>query len=312
METVIILIISLAVLGLLFLLFGGLAGFIFACGKRKNNFDPTKMSEENPGRIYYNECEKSSKALLKNPSENVVITAQDGAKITARLFPQGNNDKFIILMHGYRSDWVRDFGSIAGFWYDSGYSLLIINDRAHEYSGGRYICYGVKERYDLRDFAIYLSEKFPGCKILLHGISMGGATVMMSADTGLPPEVVGIIDDCGYTTPYEIIADVSKKNMHLPAVFTASASLWARLLAHISLKGASAVESSKNSPIPKLIIHGEKDDFVPYQMGVRVYQAASGDKKFLSVPDAAHALSFYTAPDMVKSALTDFAVKTMV
>lgn len=99
--------------------------------------------------------------------------------------------------------------------------------------------------------------------------------------------------------------------MHLPAVFTASASLWARLLAHISLNGASAVESSKNSLIPKLIIHGEKDDFVPYQMGVRVYQAASGDKKFLSVPDAAHALSFYTAPDMVKGALTDFAVKTM-
>ena len=311
MKTVIILIISLLLLVLLFVIFGGLAGFIFACGRRKSDFDPSRMSEENPRRIYYNECEKCSKTLLKNPSENIFITAQDGAKITARLFTQGNKDKFIILMHGYRSDWVRDFGSIAEFWYESGYSLLIINDRAHGDSEGKYICYGVKERYDVRDFAKYLSSRYPGCKILLHGISMGGATVMMSADTGLPPEVVGIIDDCGYTTPFEIIADVSKKNMHLPVVFTVSASLWARVLAHISLKGASAVESSKNSSIPKLIIHGENDDFVPYKMGVEIYEAASGDKRFLSVPGAAHALSFFVAPDMVKRALTDFAAKTM-
>ncbi len=287
--------------------FCGLAGFIVACRRRKSTFDPERMREDNPIRLCYNKCKTDSDELMKKPSEEISITADDGTVLKARLFLHGKGDKFILIVHGYHSDWVRDFGSIARFWYESGYSLFVADSRAHGSSGGKYICYGVKERYDICRFAEYLSREYPGSGILLHGISMGGASVMMAADTELPQEVVGIIDDCGYTTPYEIIYRVSG----LPRIMTASASLWARILAGFSFRGASALESAKNSALPKLIIHGEKDTYVPYEMGERIYRAASGDKTFLSVPDAPHAISFYVQPETVKKALTDFAKKTL-
>lgn len=296
-----------AVLILMTVAFGGLVGFIFACGKRKSTFDPERMKENNPVRLCYNEYKKDSEELLKLPNEEISVTADDGVNLRARLFLQGKGDKFILIAHGYRSDWIRDFGSIARFWYERGYSLLIADERAHGRSGGKYICYGVRERYDICRFVKYLSCEYPGCRILLHGISMGGAAVMMAADTDLPEEVVGIIDDSGYTTPYEIIYKVSG----LPRIVTLSGSLWARVIARFSFNGASAVEAAKNSSLPKLIIHGEKDTFVPYEMGERVYRAASGDKTFLSVPDAPHAKGFYVHPEMYKKALTDFAGRTL-
>lgn len=296
-----------AALIVLTVVFGGLAGFIVACRRRKSTFEPERMRENNPVRLCYDQCKRDSDELMKKTSGEISVTADDGTILRARLFLQGKGDRFIILVHGYHSDWVRDFGSIARFWYESGYSLFIADCRAHGSSGGKYICYGVKERYDICRFAEYLSHEYPGCRILLHGISMGGASVMMAADTPLPEEVVGIIDDCGYTTPYEIIYRVSG----LPRIMTLSASLWARILAGFSFRGASALDAAKKSGLPKLIIHGEKDTYVPYEMGERVFCAASGDKTFLSVPDAPHAISFYVQPDTVKRALTDFANKTL-
>ena len=43
-------------------------------------------------------------------------------------------------------------------------------------------------------------------QIVLHGISMGGATVMMLAGEELPPNVKCIIEDCGYTSVWDVYA----------------------------------------------------------------------------------------------------------
>ena len=50
-------------------------------------------------------------------------------------------------------------------------------------------------------------EENPDAKIILHGISMGGATVMMCAGENLPSNVKGIVDDCGYTSVWDIFSD---------------------------------------------------------------------------------------------------------
>lgn len=45
---------------------------------------------------------------------------------------------------------------------------------------------------------------------------MGCATTLMAAGLDLPDNVKGIIADCGFTSPWDIIRHVAKERFHLP------------------------------------------------------------------------------------------------
>ena len=77
---------------------------------------------------------------------------------------------------------------------------------------GKYITYGVKERFDCRDWAVYAARRFGDRPLFLMGISMGAATVLMASGLELPENTRGIVADCGFTTPWEIMAHVARRD----------------------------------------------------------------------------------------------------
>lgn len=81
---------------------------------------------------------------------------------------------------------------------------------------------------------------------------------------------------------------------------------WAYPCAAPAYRAAAAA-----NPLPKLFIHGTEDDLVPYEMGRRNFEAAAGEKHFLSVPGAGHALSHAADPDRVENALKTFAANIL-
>ena len=124
-------------------------------------------------------------------------------------------------------------------------------------------------------------------------MSMGAATVLMATTLELPENVVGIVADCGYTSPSSIVKKVLR-DRHLPMFPTyALLRLGGRLYGGFDLEAASAVSAMEQCEIPVLFIHGEDDRFVPCDMGRENYaHCCSSKKALLTIPGAGHGMSY--------------------
>ena len=240
--------------------------------------------------------------------EELTIRSRDGLKLCGSYLEAPDAKACMLLCHGYRSRGGLDFALVLRTLYEHGCSVLVIDQRAHGRSEGKYIAYGVLERYDCQQWAWFLHAKLGGrVPIFLEGMSMGASTVMMAAELALPPSVVGIIADCGYNSPWEELRHCIRSRYHLP-VFPVLplTELMCRLAAGFSLKGAAAAQSLANSPLPLLIIHGTDDDFVPPTMTAENYAAAAGEKRQILVPGARHGLSYLVDQPRLEKELLGF------
>jgi fermentation-respiration switch protein FrsA (DUF1100 family) len=145
-------------------------------------------------------------------------------------------------------------------------------------------------------------------KIILTGISMGAATVLMANDQNLPENVIGILADCGYNSPKEIIKKVIETDLKLPAnLLYPFVKLGAKIFGGFDLEETSPLEAVKQSRIPTIFIHGETDTFVPCYMSEENHEACTAPKKLITFPDAGHGLSFLIDKERYLKELKAFA-----
>ena len=250
--------------------------------------------------------------VMKEPFEQVFITSEDGLKLSGRYYHRRDNAPIILMMHGYHGNIFRDGNGI--FYYSGLYdfNILMADQRAQNQSEGKTITFGVKERYDCKCWVNYLISRFgKDTEILLSGLSMGAATVMMAADVGLPNNVKGIMADCGYSSPKEILISVMK-SMKLPANLMYPLAKWsAKIFGHFNLEESSAVESMKHCDIPVLLIHGEADDFVPCSMSIACKEACISEVELITVKDAGHGMSYCLDAKAYEDAVGRFFRKTL-
>ena len=239
--------------------------------------------------------------------ERVEISAYDGTRLVGQYLYHPQTKGTILLMHGFRSDAYYDFSCAFQAYYALGYSLLCVHQRAHGLSGGQYICYGIKERYDCRDWARYLCDRFgPEHDIFLDGLSMGSSTVLMATSLELPKSVRGVIADCGFTSPYEEFKEILKR-MHLPEhPFLDIAEVFSRLMAGFGFRDYSTLEAMRVNTLPVLFLHGEADDFVPMRFSIENYAACQAEKELITVPGAGHGMSYLLDTERCKEALGRF------
>ena len=236
-------------------------------------------------------------------------TSFDGLKLYARYYDCGRKDKVIILFHGYRSMSRVDFGLVIKVYMDDGYNVLLVDQRAHGKSEGKYIGFGALERYDVPVWVDYVDKHFSPEHIVLDGISMGAATVLMASCMQLNDKVRCIIADSAFSSPREIIATVAKKTYHVPEHPAVDLiGFFAKHLAKCEFNLSSA-ECVKKSRLPIMFVHGREDSFVPCGMTKRAYEACSTEKFIEIVENADHGMSYIVAPDRIKRALRAFLNK---
>ena len=247
-------------------------------------------------------------AWFDENSEDRWLTSHDGLELHGLYLAQEEEShKYAVICHGYGS--IPQYGGGVAFrFYERGYNILAPAARAHELSGGRYASMGWLERKDIVDWVNTLVEQDPQAEIVLYGISMGGATVMMTAGEELPVNVKCAIEDCGYTSVWDEFAGQLDELFGLPTFpVLDAASLVTQARAGFGFKEASAVEQLKKTSLPMLFIHGEDDTFVPYWMLDVVYDAcASAEKERLSIPGAAHGGAAGTDPELYWSTVDTF------
>lgn len=236
------------------------------------------------------------------------IVSYDGTPLHAEILEKENAIGTIILMHGYRSIAINDFTLVLPYYRDLGYNIIMPDQRACGKSGGKYITLGVKERFDCKAWTEFAAKEFGEEKpIILDGISMGATTVMMATGLDLPKNIAGVIADCGFTSPYEVVLSVLKAT-HIPAIPNVwFAELFARIFAKFSFKEASTIDAMKKCQYPIYFIHGKKDDFVPYYMSEQNFEACISEKKdFFSVEEAGHGMCYLSKREELRVQLKKF------
>jgi len=273
---------------------------------KKDGNEKAGVKEESPEEF------EEKMGWIKNGSNEVYIQSHDGLKLGAyEKQSDENSHKFVILCHGFGGNPVK-MHDIGQFYHKKGYNLIFINQRARGISEGRYCTMGALEGKDVGKWVDYVLEKDPSAKIALHGISMGAATVMNACGSPLPENVVFAVEDCGFTSIWDIFALKLKGMFHLPAFPILNfASLMSRIRTGASFHHGNCLNSIQKSKIPMLFIHGTADSFVPYSMMDVLYEKATCQKQKLAIEDADHGVSYRVNPVLYFKTLDEFESKVL-
>ncbi|MBQ6153767.1 MAG: alpha/beta hydrolase [Ruminococcus sp.] len=232
--------------------------------------------------------------MKRRPFEEILIKSYDGKRLRAKLYRGKAGAPVDICCHGYRGLGVRDYCAMGKYLIEKGDNVILIDHRAHGYSGGRTICYGIRERRDVQKWAYKVAEMFGDeTDIYLYGISMGAATVLMTSSLKLPKNVRAILADCPYSSPKKIIKSVVR-GMKLP-VNLVYPLIWLSGVVYGGLRippHFCAANEVKNTSLPILIIHGADDTFVPASMSEEVAKANPELIERHTIEGADHGLSY--------------------
>lgn len=273
---------------------------------------PSKTNDVNlpKGKVY-----NDFKSIILNDINDVrkmkytefSIKSFDNLTLYAKYYEYQKDAPIEIMFHGYRGSGERDLSTGVKRAFLCKRNALIIDQRGSGKSEGHIITFGIKERRDCLLWIDFVIKHFgQNQKIILTGISMGAATVLMASCENLPNNVIGILADCGYTTPKEIINKVIKDLHLLPFIVYPILKLGAKIFGKFNLEETSALRSVKNSKVPIIFIHGESDDFVPCTMSKELYDNCTSKKELLIIPNAPHGISYLVDGKLYIDKLNDF------
>lgn len=290
-----------------------------AGGNREIKNEQVKIENQDSDKAIIDKNKKEEKTEVKKwleetPQEKLEIKAKDDITLRATAYynktENQENHNWVIVAHGYRSkpSWVASIGM--HFYKAKGYNVLIPSMRATEESEGKYIGMGWLDKDDIIGWINKIILKDKNAKIILHGSSMGAATVLMASGENLPSNVKAIIADSSYTSVWDIFKSELKARFNLPSFpLMQMFRLMAIIQAKYDIKEASVIDQVKKSNTPTLLIHGDADDFVPVTMEPEIYNAIPGEKDQLIIKGAGHTKSRYREPETYYKKVYEFIDK---
>ena len=230
--------------------------------------------------------------LLSLPRERVHIRSKDGLRLAGDLYAGQAGHPVHICCHGYRGLGVRDFCGGAQTLLNRGDWVLLIHERAQGDSQGHTMTFGVREREDVLLWARYCEERFPDTPLFLHGVSMGAATVLMASALPLPRSVKGILADCPYDVPRDIIVLTADKFGASGKLMWPFLRIGALLFGGFRFGSVCCHDAVRHASVPIEIIHGEDDRFVPAYMSEPMAAANPTLVTRITFPGAGHGMSY--------------------
>ncbi len=230
--------------------------------------------------------------------KDTFIYAPDGVRLHAYYIAAAQpTKKTAVIVHGYTDNAIRMM--MIGYMYNNklGYNTLLPDLRDTGLSGGDEIQMGWLDRIDVRQWMGVANNIYgDSTQMVVHGISMGAATVMMeSGDTPQPSYVKCFVEDCGYTSVWDEFGLQLKEEFHVPSFPILNvASMMCQMEFGWNFKEASALKQVAKCNLPMFFIHGDIDTYVPTWMVFKLYEAKPEPKELWVVPGAIHAMSYYT------------------
>lgn len=298
----------LAIIAALFVLLGYI---IFAVAIRRPKRPKPPKDEL---RIQRAEIRRQNNQKLYDLSpEDVTIQTPDGLALRGWLLPAAKpTRRIVVCVHGHGCNGPDEFSHMMPFYHETlGYHYFLPDLRGHGRSDGKYMCFGALDHKDLLQWLDFLIARFgQDCEILLHGISMGAATVMLTNCANPPEQVKLVVEDCGYTSCHAVIHNTVLSLLHFPCPpVIYIASLFTRLFAGYWFHQADCLKRLRNAKNPMLFIHGAADTYVPTTMGIKLHEVCPVPKELLLVEGAVHAYSYYDAKELYEQSICAFIEK---
>jgi uncharacterized protein len=245
--------------------------------------------------------------MAATPHQRWTIAAHDGTRLAGYYFPAPRPARCtVILIHGHRAD-ASLMGNFARDYRARGFNVFMADNRAHGDSGGRYVGMGWLDHFDyLCWIRRLIGTVGPDTHIVLHGLSMGGATaLLLSGSPDQPPQVRAVISDCSFSSATTEFA-YHLRARHLPArVILPLASQMCRMLAGYRFTQASPLDAIADIAVPVLLIHGGADTYNPTAMAHELH-AAQPHADLWIVPGADHVMSYFTDPGAYRKRVEQF------
>lgn len=289
--------IAVGLLGLLFLLLLLCFFLVFYIPTRHPERDPYPVPRGKAYEPYHEKMREWLRQTDTMPRESVSITSFDGLTLRGQYFEHAPGAPIELMFPGYRGSARRDLAGGVIRRLALGHNVILIDQRAGGESDGHITTFGIRESQDCVAWAEFAAHRFgPDCKLILTGISMGAATVLMASAQPLPPQVVGVLADCGYTSARDIMHHVMRQ-IHLPpALLYPMVRMAGKLFGGFDVEDASPIRAMAHCQVPVIFYHGEGDAFVPCQMSRENYAACVTPKRIYTVPGAEHGLSYPADP----------------
>ena len=246
----------------------------------------------------------------------VTLDSRLGREAFADIIPaEKETHKWAIVIHGY-SGTPAIMSHYAQKYMQAGYNVILPHMYGHDNDvvvHNKYYCsMGYYDKEFILDWIDWIVAKDSEAKIILHGVSMGSATTMLTTGESLPENVITAVADCGYTTCWDEFASQFKEMFSMPSFpLLDLANVYSKLRGNFDFKKCSPIEAVARSKTPTLFVHGEDDAFVPYRFMQPLYAACSADKAMLSVPGAFHANSVFVDNERYWNTVFEFIAKHM-
>lgn len=281
----------------------------FTFYRRRSALSEALFSGHNHSEDYYLCRDAAKDALNSMVHEVFTLKSDNGYKLNGFYYRSGaqRSDRVAYIVHGYRSEHSETAGFFADYYLSRGIDIFCDDHVASGASGGLFVGWDYLESKDCLKW-IKLLKKLCGddVKIILHGFSMGGATVLGMSDR-CPENVRFIVSDSGYTSAPDVIG-LGKGIFKRPLV--ALLNRMNRRIAGYDLKDTDVRAATAATGKPVLFVHGDRDGTVPLGMGLELFELCSSpDKDMLIVDDARHVESYYCAPEAYEEKLDRYVNK---
>ncbi len=239
------------------------------------------------------------------------ITNDEGLKLHACSVPAANpaeSNGTAIVVHGYGDNHYVFLYLVRMYRDQLNYNVLFPDLQYHGYSEGDEIQMGWKDRLDVMKWIDVAHDLFKDNFMVLHGVSMGAATVMMTSGEQLPDYVKCFVEDCGYSSVRgQFTKNLKDMSPLLPKVILTSASIVTKREFGWSFPEADCRKALAKCEKPMLFIHGDADDFVPFEHLWENYNAKKqGYKEYWVAPGAVHANSYAKYPEEYTRRVSNF------
>ncbi len=244
---------------------------------------------------------------LADALRDTFITMPNGERHHALYVKNGGN-KTALVIHGWRNNSINFLHLARLYEKELGYSVVIPDVHAHGLSEGDMIQMGWLDSKDMMEWI----RIFQTDTMVVHGVSMGGATTMMMSAMEYPEGIKDIrfVDDCGYTSVWDEFSGELKNQFNLPEFpLLYTTSILCKLCYGWSFGEASAINEVKRSEYPMLFIHGGSDTFVPTEMVHRLYKSKPSNKELWITDGADHDESYLKHKDEYINKVKAFVTK---
>ena len=311
----------LAATGLFAVYVAGTGATVYANAMRRPSSKPDRNYDPDEQKDYIIPTERSS--VYRNAAynyniwwntrdgEEVEIMSTDGLRLRGGILRAEEGKavgRLAIVIHGHLCC-AGEEGFISKMFHDAGYDVLAVDQRAHGKSDGDTITMGRMEAVDAVEWARYAADRFPDRKIVLYGASMGGNTVLRTADKSLPRQVICIIDDCGYCRADEAVLK-SLRHDYTGLLFKeavcAACSVTYRIMQGESIKKTDACGPVSRAKVPVMFIHGTDDTIVDCSDSRKLYGMHPGKKKLVIFDGVKHNYSYFADRERYTREVFDF------